>query len=101
MVKLEPFEVDHVSRRNKQLPSYNRFLTVVQWISTRGKTTVHNLASTNAVPVSIKDLEALPGNDSVVDLIEAMRSRPLEYGSSFTGLDALRSRIADLYDGAV
>jgi len=58
----------------------------------------HNLANSTSLPISIKDLEALPGNDSAQrDAFATVRSKQLGYGTYFNGLPALRTKISNLY----
>jgi aspartate/methionine/tyrosine aminotransferase len=62
----------------------------------------HNLANSSSLPISVKGLESLPENASVQhDLFSSIHSKPMDYGASFNGLPALRTKISNLYlDGS-
>ncbi|KAF7586900.1 hypothetical protein BBP40_008029 [Aspergillus hancockii] len=79
MVKIAPFEVDH-------------------WILTRSTGPKYNLAHSYSLPITIEDLKGFSENASTVDdTIALVQSTPMDYGSSFTGLEKLRENIANLY----
>jgi aspartate/methionine/tyrosine aminotransferase len=69
-----------------------------QWILTRSTGPKYNLAHSYSLPITIKDIKSLSENASKVDdILTSLQSTPMDYGSSFTGLETLRENIASLY----